>query len=270
MPNPEPSLEEFVREVRKSAKYAAISEDLVRNIATIELQKRKNVKESIKSTRNKLHQVATAFQENALPYPQWEKDLASLPNDLHSESTANFITDCLKFHSSTAERLPFLPSFFEQTLAPLEPVESILDLACGLTPLCLPWMPVCEHVTYCGIDIFSDMIGFLSNFYSHFKLQHTFCVGNIIDAIPQQKVHVAFLLKTIPCLEQVDKHIGKKLLESIPAENILVSFPSRSLGGRSKGMAANYDAHFDQLISGKNWHVARTDFPNEVTYLIRK
>jgi 16S rRNA (guanine(1405)-N(7))-methyltransferase len=93
---------------------------------------------------------------------------------------------------------------------------------------------------------------------------------NILQQIPQERVHLALVLKTIPCLEQLDKTIGTRLLETLNAENILVSFPSRGLGGRSKGMAKNYEAHFNQLIAGKNWLVTKTEFTNEIAFLIRK
>jgi 16S rRNA (guanine(1405)-N(7))-methyltransferase len=270
MQPPQEALNAVIRLVRQSNKYAAVSETLVREIAEVELKKGKSLKETVKSTRNKIHQVGSAFQETSIPYPTWKQELAELPPVLLSDDTLNFIAKCLRFHASTAERLPFITSFFSQTLAPIQPVESILDLACGFTPLCLPWMPVGDKVSYTGIDIYQDMIDFLGLFFTHFKLKHTFSVGNIIESIPQEKVHVAFLLKTIPCLEQVDKTIGVKLLEKISAENILVSFPSRSLAGKFKGMAANYEAHFYQLLSGKNWRVTKTEWPNEIAFLIQK
>jgi 16S rRNA (guanine(1405)-N(7))-methyltransferase len=93
---------------------------------------------------------------------------------------------------------------------------------------------------------------------------------NILQQISREKFHLALILKTIPCLEQVDKNIGARLLETIEAENILVSFPSRGLSGRSKGMAENYESHFYQLIAGKNWQVTKTVFTNEIAFLIQK
>jgi 16S rRNA (guanine(1405)-N(7))-methyltransferase len=131
-------------------------------------------------------------------------------------------------------------------------------------------MPVIENVRYLGIDIYQDMIFFLNRFFTHAKIEHDFVAGNILDNIPPDKVQVAFLLKTIPCLEQVSKQAGRNILEHVPAENILVSFPSRGLGGRSKGMAVNYENHFSDLISGKPWHITKTEFPNEITFLVQK
>jgi 16S rRNA (guanine(1405)-N(7))-methyltransferase len=263
-------LKELANQVCKSAKYANINESLVREIILVEALKWKSPKEIIKSTRNKLHQVGSAFQESIIPYEQWKTELSKLPESINSAQTMTFINHCLPYHSSTAERQPFITSFFTQTLAPIQPVESILDLACGLTPLCIPWIPAVKAVNYTGVDIYIDMISFLDSFFSYFKVNHEFVSENIIEFIPRQKAHVTFLLKTLPCLEQVDKTIGTRLFEKIQSENILVSFPSRSLGGRSKGMAVNYETHFNQLIEGHNWRVTKTEFPNEIAFLIQK
>jgi 16S rRNA (guanine(1405)-N(7))-methyltransferase len=264
------SLDALVNEVRKSKKYSVVSEELVRDILKSELGKGKNQKELIKSIRNKIHQVGSSFQEEMIPYSTWITELNTLSTDLNSKQSIAFIHKWLQFHSSTRERVPFIDRFFQESLAPIQPVESILDLACGFTPLCIPWMPLASGFSYTGIDIYQDMIGFLDQFFDHLKIKHSFSVGNILESLQMEKTHVAFLLKTIPCLEQVDKSIGSRLLENIPSDNILVSFPSRSLSGRSKGMAVNYEAHFMQLISGKNWKITNTEFPNEIVFLVQK
>ncbi len=144
-------LEELIDQVRKTDKYALVSKTLVRKIVEAEIPKWKTAKEIIKSTRNKIHQVGSAFQETTIPYKNWEKELIGLPQDIKSTETELFIKRCCQMHSSTAERLPFISSFFAQTLAPIQPVESILDLACGFSPLCIPWMPVSDHASYTGI-----------------------------------------------------------------------------------------------------------------------
>jgi 16S rRNA (guanine(1405)-N(7))-methyltransferase len=81
---------------------------------------------------------------------------------------------------------------------------------------------------------------------------------------------LALVLKTIPCLEQVDKTAGQQILENLPARYLLVSFPGRSLGGRAKGMIENYEAHFRNLIKGKDWKLQRFEFQSELAFLIDK
>jgi 16S rRNA (guanine(1405)-N(7))-methyltransferase len=83
-------------------------------------------------------------------------------------------------------------------------------------------------------------------------------------------VQLAFALKTIPCLEQVDKQIGLRLLQQLDADYILVSYPAHSLGGRSKGMVKNYAAAFQEMVTGQSWSIQRFDFPGELAFLIHK
>jgi 16S rRNA (guanine(1405)-N(7))-methyltransferase len=78
------------------------------------------------------------------------------------------------------------------------------------------------------------------------------------------------LLKTIPCLEQIDKAIGPRLLDQVPAEHLLVSFPAQSLGGRSKGMVQNYEAHFREMLAGKPWRAQRFEFSTELAFLLSR
>ena len=51
---------------------------------------------------------------------------------------------------------------------------------------------------------------------------------------------------------------------------VLVSFPALSLGGRGKGMPQNYSAHFNALISGKNWQVQSWEIKTEIVFLVSK
>ena len=50
------------------------------------------------------------------------------------------------YHSSTRERLPILEQFYARALADIPPARVVLDLACGLNPLALAWMPLGEAI----------------------------------------------------------------------------------------------------------------------------
>jgi len=269
-PVTEQEVDGWIAEVRASKKYAPISTELIRSILLAEAPHQKNPRELIKAARNKLHQVGAAFQETPIPYAALTAQIDALGTQVQAEETRQFLRTALARHASTRERLPILAEFFAATLAPIAPVASVLDLACGFTPLCLPWMPLAETASYTGIDIYADMVGLLDHFYAHFGLPHTFLVGNVLGELPPQPVELALLLKTLPCLEQVQKGAGARLLEEVPAENILVSFPAHSLGGRAKGMAANYEAYFNQITSGKKWKITRSLFAGELAFLVQK
>jgi 16S rRNA (guanine(1405)-N(7))-methyltransferase len=93
---------------------------------------------------------------------------------------------------------------------------------------------------------------------------------NVIHYCPAQKVDVAFILKAIPCLEQVNKAAGLRLLETINADHLVVSFPAHSLGGKQKGMLTNYEARFYQLVRHKPWSIQRFAFPGELVFLVTR
>jgi 16S rRNA (guanine(1405)-N(7))-methyltransferase len=266
----EEQLDHLIASVQLGDKYKQISPQLVRNIGKTELVKRGNLKEAIKATRSKLHQIGSAFQEKSIPYSKWIEELRQIPPHLDNPQTLKFIKSCLPAHSSTCERLPIVEKFFHETLASIAPVTSILDLACGLNPLSIPWMPVSPDCSYYGFDIYVDMVDFVNRFLKHFSIKSSLRVVDLTREIPQEKAQVAFLLKTIPCLEQLDKTAAYRLLNGLQTPNILVSFPVRSLGGHSKGMVSNYESHFNELVEGLDWNITRFQYADELAFLIQK
>jgi 16S rRNA (guanine(1405)-N(7))-methyltransferase len=269
MPDPD-LLEELVTSVQTGARYRQVSASLVRRIAAQELEKRRSLKEAVKAVRSKLHQVGGAYQEEPLPYKKWLAELENLPRHPGDPGLQDFCRRLMAYHASTRERLPIIAEFYERMLAPLAPIHSVLDLGCGLNPLALPWMPLAPGTRYHACDIYEDLVAFLNTFLAHMGQDGEARICDLGQGCPQKEVQVALLLKMLPCLEQQDKSIGLKLLQSIPAEHILVSFPARSLGGRSKGMVQNYEAHFAGLTAGQGWRIQRYEFASELAFLISR
>jgi 16S rRNA (guanine(1405)-N(7))-methyltransferase len=263
-------LEELLQQVKHNEKYAAIDEELVRKVGHAELQKRGSLKEAVKSTRNKLHQIGVSYQEKPIPYDTLRAELATLPVNLSSAAAQQQFEKWMLLHASTQERLTIHQTFFKELFALLGSIDSVLDLACGLNPLNLPWMPLQSDVQYYACDIYSDMMAFLGQFFTHFKINGQTSVTDLTQTIPQQPVKLAMLLKTIPCLDQIDKSAAERLLEGLAAEYLLVTFPAHSLGGQSKGMIQNYTQRFEQLTAGKPWQVERFLYPGELAFLVRK
>jgi 16S rRNA (guanine(1405)-N(7))-methyltransferase len=263
-------LDELIKLVTASDKYASISHDLIREIGAKELLKRRNLKEAAKETRNKLHQVGSAFQEKPIPYSSWLDELSTLPTDLQNETVTTTLKRQMSMHASTAERISILPRFFNEALSAIAPVTSILDLACGLNPLCLPWMPAAVDVEYTACDIYADMTGYLNNWFAHFMINGKASVIDLTQIVPTAPAQVALLLKTIPCLDQVDKNAAKCLLKELNTKFILASFPAHSLGGKSKGMLQNYETRFNQLTEGESWKITKMEFTGELAFLIEK
>lgn len=263
-------LDRLVTDVQTSAKYRAISAELVRRVAAQELAKQRGYKDTLKAVRAKLHQVGAVYQGERMDYAAWYAELATLPHDHANQDLQAFSRRVMAQHASTRERLPIVARFFHETLASLAPLTSILDLACGLNPLALPFMPLAPGAVYTGCDIYADMLAFGGDFLRHIGIAGTLDVCDLIEHIPAAPVQVAFALKTLPCLEQMDKGIGARLLAGLNAEHVLVSFPARSLGGRAKGMPQFYEAYLMDSIAGRNLRVRKFTYPSETAFLLSK
>ncbi len=260
----------LVEAVLSSPKYATVAPDFVRTIGARELAHRRSLKEAVKATKNKLHQVGGAYLGGRLDYAAW---LAHLRMAYQSGDQAAFRRACvsvMRHHASTKERLPILDTFYATTLAGLPPIRSVLDVACGLNPLAIPWMGLPPDVEYYACDIYRDMVDFIGGFLALIGIRGGVEACDLIHTPLPHRVDLALVLKTIPCLEQIDKSAGQRLLEGLNAPYILVSFPARSLGGRDKGMPVNYEEHFRELIAGKGWTVCRFEFATELAFLVGK
>ncbi len=268
------NVEQVTAAVMEKLKYRYVHADLVKMLAEDEFAKGRTPKEAIKEVAGKLHQVAGAYFMRSPDYRQWGEALDHLPDDIHHPNLQAYCVQIMRKHSSTAERIPILHEFFQTALEAITPVKSILDLACGLNPLALSWMPVTESTKYYGCDLYSDLASFMNGFYARIGRHGQFETCNLLDLDNPKKpainAQVAFLLKSVPCLDQLQKGAGLRLLESIPSPHILVSFPVSSLGGRAKGMRRNYEEQFMQLIDGKDWQVDRFSFKTELAFLVKK
>lgn len=256
--------------VLEKSKYRSIHPGLIASLIQEEAVKGRSEKEILKAVTGKLHQVGAAYFQRKPEYEKWSQRLETIPHDVKSPEVKSFCEEVMRSHSSTSERLNILEQFFHETLASIAPVESVLDLACGLNPLAAAWMPLTSEVQYFGCDIFSDMTGFLNEFYGHLSLAGCFSTCDLTEMRFTQSAQVAFLLKTLPCLEQINKGIGVELLERVPADHLLISYPVRSLGGRAKGMGKTYETQFNAMVATKGWKFERFEFPSELAFLVTK
>ena len=260
-------IDDLVAALQASANYRHVSPDLIRHVGEEELGKRRNLKAAIKSTKDKLHQVGGAFLAAEMPYARWLADVQAATTPAELRATCRAI---MAHHASMRERLPFLEDFYAAIFADLPPIASVLDLACGLHPLALPWMPLPAEASYHAYDIYQPMMDFISAFLPLAGMRGEATTWDISQSLPTTPVDLALLLKAIPTLEQIDKTAGQRILNEIQARYLVVSFPCRSLGGKNKGMADFYEAHFRALVADKPWSIKRVLFPTELVFVVHK
>ncbi len=260
-------LDAVVAAVLSSSKYRTVAPEFVQRVAAEELAKHPKPKEAIKAVKNRLHQVAGAYL-NALPdYAAWLDRLRAASD---ADARREVCRELMQTHASSRERLPILDEFYRETLAEIAPVHSVLDVACGLNPLAIPFMPLAEGATYTACDIYTDLADFFDQALPLLGVSGSALALDVTRTIPTERVDLALIVKAIPCLEQVEKGVGARLLASVNADHVLVSYPARSLGGASKGMRANYEAQFNDLVAGQGWTIKRYDFANELAFLVTK
>lgn len=266
----ERQVRQLVQWVQSHRKYQAITPELVHRLAKDALRRGLQGKPAVKDIRNKLHQIGGAYFRKTPDYQTLQRTLLGLPHDQDAEEIQNFCRETMQAHASTAERLPILEEFYATCLASIAPVTSVLDLACGLNPLAIPWMPLADNCTYFACDIYLNMLTLIEKFFAYVGVQGQAKPCDLTAKTPNQRSQVAFLLKSIPCLEQVDRRIASRLLQSIQADHILVSFPARSLGGCQKGMPDFYRDHFYEIVSETAWLVQEFHFTSELAFLVTK
>lgn len=263
-------LDQLVEAVLNSSKYRSIVEELVRNIGARQLLRGKDLRDAEKSTKDKLHQICRAYFPRNPDYERLFSRLKELKESGDEHLFLNLCKDIMRTHSSTNERLAILDEFYAEMFASLPPVESIIDVGCGLNPLSIPWMNLSDGVRYYAYDVYTDLVAFLNRFMDLIGVKGCAEAKDVTQHPPDAEADLALLLNMIPCLEQIDRSAGSTLMESLHTDFLAVSFPVQTLGGRRKRMREHYEGMFIKLAGKKNWNVKRLDFKSELLFLVEK
>jgi 16S rRNA (guanine(1405)-N(7))-methyltransferase len=256
----------LVAEVLASSKYRTISPELVRIIGMRTLATQRKLRDAIKETKNKLHQVGGSYLAVQPSYATW---LATLQPATHDQTQLRAASiQIMMQHASTRERLPILDPFYHQIFTALPPIRRVLDVACGLNPLAMPWMPLATNAEYYACDIYSDMIAFVGAFLAQTNTAGKAWVCDLVSTPPTIEADLVLALKVLPVLEQIEKGAALRLLQTLQAPHIVVSFPTKTLSGRQKGMEAHYLHWFETLVAGQGWQLQPLHFANELAILI--
>ncbi|MDE0141794.1 MAG: hypothetical protein OXI80_12510 [Caldilineaceae bacterium] len=276
---PDDRLDQALATILAARKYRCIHPGLARDVAAAELAKGRTLKEAVKAAKSQLHQSTAAYIRRNLNYDyalhELRTTVAAFKCDPGSDPSADpavrtLLRRLMAAHASTHERLPILDTLYPQLFQRLPPVRSILDIACGLHPLARPWMPLSPDVKYFAFDIFADQIDFLNRFFDAMGYAGAAAQRNALDDKGTHPADIAFLLKTLPCLEQIESGAGERLLHRIDAPILIVSFPNQTLAGRKQGMAQHYAANFLSQIKKAGWQADSLTYPSELVYIVRK
>lgn len=261
---------EVIRVVQASRRYRTIDADALQRLAAEALDSTEGrVNPAVKQVKQQLHQAFGAYW--GAP-PRYDRLLADLrrAEALGTDALRSCLRQVMATHASSRERLPILDEFYGEIGARIGRPRSIVDIACGLNPLAAPWMAPDRAGVYHALDIDGNLIQFLQGALTLLGIEHRATVWDVVGRPPVTGAEVAFLFKTLPCLEQQRPGSGLALLKALRAPVMVVSFPCRSLGGRQKGMRETYSRRFEAETSPQGWRLERLDFASELVYIVRK
>jgi 16S rRNA (guanine(1405)-N(7))-methyltransferase len=260
-------------EALRSRRYRWVAPELVERLAGEALIGSRRPADAVKRLKRRLHQICGAYVWEVRP----DAVLAELRGAQERSGPEGLRAACrraLARHASTRERLPVIEDFYRAIFARTGPPGRVLDLACGLGPLAWPWMGLPAQTGYVAYDVDRRLVELVDGALTLCGVGHVAALRDVIGRPPEEPADVALLLKAAPCLEQQDPGGTRRMLGALRARRLVVSFPTRSLGGADRGMRGHYRAQLDAIVAGTPWEPAsaaapeRIDFPLETVYLL--
>lgn len=277
-------------EVQRAAKARNVYPSFIAARCAQELVQRGGTdREIVKRVKRSLHQVGGAY---LTPTPRYDRLLARLAAAAPGPDRDAVVGDIVAGHASMRERAAvfdtFYPALFDgiadDTPSGDVPDDvdggrsdpfTVLDLACGLNPLLRSLLPI-DIDRYLACDLYLDMLQFVAEASELLGQPVETFPWDLVAGAPPGRFDVVLLLKTMPCLDQLDSAAGRRLVSSLASacSHLLVTYPVRSLGGTDKGMRDHYAATFRSVVDD----VARTvpveltttplDLPSELGYRV--
>lgn len=246
------SAEQIVESILKSPKYRAIAPDAVRRIVGEEFARTGGDCE--KRARNRLHQVADAFMNQAQQHALW------------ALMERRDVMGALAQHASTRERLANVDEYLALIARHALKGELICDAACGLNPLLL------GNAGYdvLGLDIQLTCVDVI-NAWARLEGWRVSARGADLvgcEALPE--CGLTLMLKLLPVMDAQRTGESMRLLMAARSPRVLVSFPTRTLGGRGVGMERNYSERFESGLPDVYEISERAVIGTELFYALRR
>ncbi|MBK6940325.1 MAG: hypothetical protein IPH13_08990 [Planctomycetes bacterium] len=257
----------IVRRLAESRKYSGLARSTLERIAIDAVRRHTKDADAEKAAKRRLHQVFGAYRaHDAAALARRVRELPSVDDRERFEAACR---ELLRMHASTAERIADVDAFYRDVFAFTGSPHVVLDLACGHQPFQWPWMGLAPDAMYLPRDLDGALIDAIDTFLEHVGRPRTARVQDVLVDAPDEPADVAFLLKVLPCLERQERGGALRVLRAVRARFVVVSFPIESLGGRDKGMRAQYSETMARWAAELAVEPVRIDCPTELVYVWR-
>lgn len=254
--------------VKQSNKYQDTSEETIRDLAITALKQHKKPKAAIKAVRKRLHSIMAPYLGDP-DYEKMGKELTAVFAENDQEAIRALCLDILHDHLSNRERLPIMADFYQQIWQVTGKPKTLMDIACALNPLAFPWMELPTDTAFYAYDIHEPRIAFINHYFALQGLPQLAKVQDVALNPIIDSADVALFLKEMPRFARNYPGQERRLLESIQAKWLVLSFPTVSTHG-GRNLTNRYRDFMFQLIDGKNWPTTELLFEGELVFCVEK
>lgn len=243
-----------------------LPDDFLYNLAQQAAQTAASASEIKALFRKNLHNVIAPYLEE-IDYSRETKRLIEEPGLL--DNLSGYCLDMMQKHASTRERIPILEEFFAIIAAEIGQPSSILDLACALDPLCLPWIKLSDNASFFAYDIHGTRIAYLNQLFALAFPFATAIREDILVNPPTQAADCAFFFKEAHRLEKRQAGATAHLLNNLNVKVVVLSLPTADLTGHHS--LENYHSQLvERAIQGQPISSKKVRVANELLFFLRK
>ena len=248
----------------QSKKYRDVCPDTVRRVWDECAAKYKKPKEIDRAAREALHGVTGAFLT-----PAEAAECAWAMQAWHAGGKTDAqLENLLNKHASTRERLPLsdmdalYARIFDLTGVP----GHVLDMACGINPIYL----AARGVRVTGVDISGAAVRLVNAFGEVYGQSCDALCADLLCGVPPGEWDAALLFKILPLLERQRRGAALDVMRAVNARALVISFPTRTLGGRNVGMAEHYSRWMQDHMPEGRIVAGRFETENELFYILKE
>ncbi len=118
----------------------------------------------INKARTRLHHIMAAYLGDPL-YNTPEDPVMIAARSGNQQLLRESCIGAMQCHASTRERIPYLDEFYTRIFVVTSQPKSIIDVACALHPLGIPWMNLAPDTLYYAYDIHRPRVDYLNRFF---------------------------------------------------------------------------------------------------------
>lgn len=267
----ETEIEKLIDSVQNSHKYRELElpVEMLRDLIWVNIPGSKNLAELKTNFRKALHNVIAPYLEN-IDYAKEIRYLQANPLSLNDpEQLRDYCLQMMAKHASTRERIPHLDEFFDTIFETIGTPGSLLDLACALDPLCLPWLRLAPGASFKAYDLNGPRIRYLQTFFAQVYPAYQAIQQDILLHPPVEPADCAFFFKEAHRLEKRQPGSTRILLDALHVKTMVLSLPAMDLKGHHS--LEDYHRHLvDKTLEGTIWQQEVHLVGNELLFFIHK